>query len=84
MNTMQTMYEDTVDLLKSLDAGQLTAVHAIIVELSVKRQAWNSPLGIETEEQLWNHIDHSLNQAKSGTGKNADDIIDELMQEYAG
>lgn len=83
MDTMQTMYEDTVGLLKTLDVGQLTAVHAIIVELSVKNRSWQSPLGIETEEQLWNHIDHSLAQAKDGLGKDTDDLIQELMQGYA-
>lgn len=76
------MYEDTVGLLKTLDAGQLTAVHAIIVELSVKNRPWYSPLEIETEEQLWNHIDHSLAQAKAGLSKDTDDLIQELMQEY--
>ena len=41
-----------------------------------------SPLGITTEEQLWSHIDHSLEQAKAGMGRDADDVIDDLMREY--
>ena len=82
MDTMQTIYEDTVGLLKTLDAGQLAAVHAVIVELSDKNRSWNSPLGIKTEVQLWDHIDRSLAQAKAGLGKDTDDLIQELMQEY--
>ena len=42
-----------------------------------------SPLGITTEEQLWSHIDHSLEQAKAGMGRDADEVIDDLMREYA-
>ena len=41
-----------------------------------------SSLGITTEEQLWSHIDHSLEQAKAGMGRDADDVIDDLMREY--
>lgn len=48
-----------------------------------QNDAWSSPLGIETETQLWNHIDHSLDQAKTGLGQDADSVIDNLMYEYA-
>lgn len=82
MASVQAMYEDTVNLLSRLDEKQLVAVHAIIVELSSKNDEWISPLGIDSEEQLWNHIDHSLAQAKAGMGKDADELIDELMKEY--
>ena len=76
------VYEDTVSLLKTLDANQLNAVHAVIVELAGKNEGWSSPMEITTEEQLWSHIDHSLEQAKAGMGRDADDVIDGLMREY--
>ncbi len=76
------VYEDTVSLLKTLDANQLNAVHAVIVELAGKNEGWASPMEITTEEQLWPHIDHSLEQAKAGMGRDADDVIDGLMREY--
>ena len=79
----QVIYNDTVDLLKNLDERQLIAVHAIIVELAEKNTNWRSPLGINTDEQLWSHIDHSLMQAKKGIGRDADEVIDDLMREYA-
>lgn len=41
-----------------------------------------SPLGITTEEQLWSHIDHSLEQAKAGMGRDVDEVIDDLVREY--
>ncbi len=82
MATTLSIYNDTVDLLKLLDANQLSAVHSIIVELAEKNDAWSSPLGINTETELWDHIDHSLSQAKAGLGRNADSVIDDLMQEY--
>ena len=80
---MQSMYKDTIELLGELDERQLFAVHSIIVELSAKNTGWESPLGISTEEQLWSHIDHSLAQAKAGMGRDADDVINDLMREYA-
>ena len=76
------VYEDTVNLLKGLDAKQLMAVHSIIVELADKNEKWNSPLGITTEGQLWEHIDHSLDQAKTGKGRDADLVIDDLVREF--
>ena len=76
------VYEDTVSLLKTLDADQLNAIHAVIVELAGKNDEWISPLGITTEEQLWAHIDHSLEQAKAGMGHDADEVIDDIMREY--
>ncbi len=78
-----TVYEDTVSLLKTLDPNQLNAVHSIIVQLANKNDGWSSPLGITTEKQLWDHIDHSLEQAKAGKGRDADEVIDDLMREYA-
>ena len=41
-----------------------------------------SSLGITTEEQLWSHIDHSLEQAKAGMGRDVDEVIDDLVREY--
>ena len=79
----QAIYNDTVDLLDQLDERQLVAVHAIIVELSAKNSEWNSPLGIQTEDQLWARVDHSLDQAKRGIGRDADEVIDDLMRKYA-
>ena len=76
------VYEDTVNLLKVLDAKQLMAVHSIIVELAEKNEKWSDPLGITTEGQLWEHIDHSLEQAKAGKGRDADMVIDDLMREF--
>ena len=73
--TMQSIYDDTVDLIGKLDERQLTAVHSIIVELSAKNRDRISPLGIGNEEELWAHIDHSLSQAKSGLGRDADDVV---------
>ena len=35
------------------------------------------------ENQLWEHIDHSLAQAKAGIGQDADEVIKELKQEFA-
>ncbi len=40
-----------------------------------------SPLVITTEE-LWSHIDHSLEQAKAGMGRDVDEVIDDLVQIY--
>ena len=73
------LYNDTVHLLSTLNESQLVAVHAVIVQLSEKRE-WSSPLGIRTEEELWEHIDHSLQQARLGLGRDADEVIDDLMQ----
>ena len=75
------VYEDTVSLLKTLSVDQLEAVHSIIVELADVNK-WNSPLNITTDEQLWDHIDHSLAQAKAGKGRDADEVIDDLMREF--
>lgn len=77
------VYEETVSLLKGLDPKQLMAVHSIIVELANKNDKWNSPLGITTDEQLWDHIDHSLEQAKAGKGRDADEVIGDLMREFS-
>ena len=77
------VYEETVSLLKGLDPKQLMAVHSIIVELANKNDKWNSPLGITTDEQLWDHIDHSLEQAKVGKGRDADEVIGDLMREFS-
>ncbi|MCR4749321.1 MAG: hypothetical protein K5877_05855 [Lachnospiraceae bacterium] len=78
-----TVYEDTISLLKTLDSNQLNAVHSIIVQLANKNEGWSSPLDIATEKQLWDHIDHSLEQAKASKGRDADEVIDDLMREYA-
>ena len=39
-------------------------------------------MNITTDEQLWDHIDHSLAQAKAGKGRDADEVIDDLMREF--
>lgn len=38
---------------------------------------------IIAEEELWEHIDHSLQQAKAGEGQDADEVIDCLKKEFA-
>ena len=81
MMATASVYEDTVSLLKTLSVDQLEAVHSIIVELADVNK-WNSPLNIITDEQLWDHIDHSLAQAKAGKGRDADEVIDDLMREF--
>ena len=81
MMATASVYEDTVSLLKTLSADQLEAVHSIIVALADVNK-WNSPLNITTDEQLWDHIDHSLEQAKEGKGRDADEVIDDLMREF--
>ena len=35
------------------------------------------------EEELWTHIDHSLQQAKAEEGRDADEVIDRLKKEFA-
>ncbi|MBO4395584.1 MAG: hypothetical protein J5819_04485 [Eubacterium sp.] len=42
--------------------------------------SWQSPLGIETEKQLWDHIDQSLEHAKTGVGRDADDVISDFRR----
>ena len=76
------IYEDTVSLLKTLDEEQLNAIHLIISELTDKNEKWISPLGISTDEQLWGHIDSSLAQARAALGRDADEVIDDLMLEF--
>ena len=78
----QSLYNDTVALLDDLNDSQLMAVHAIILELADVHNRFKSPLGIENEEALLNHIDSSLEQAKSGIGIDADEAISSLMQEF--
>ena len=80
---VQSVYEDTVDLLKSLDESQLRAIHSVIVELTTAQEKWHSPLGIHSDEEMWDHIDLSLKQARAGEGRDADEVIDDLMREYA-
>ena len=31
---------------------------------------------------VWDHIDQSFNQAKAGDGRDADEVIDDLMREF--
>jgi hypothetical protein len=81
MSTSEFLYSDTVDRLKELNTNQILAVRSFIIEL-VDDERFISPLGINTEEKLWEHIDRSLSQAKSGLGRDADEVIDELMQKY--
>ena len=74
-------YEDIVDKLQDLNDQQLTAIHTIIIGLVDNK--YISPLDIKTEEQLWEHIDHSVAQADAGIGEDADVVISELMREFA-
>ena len=80
---VQSVYEDTVDLLKHLDENQLMAIHSVIVELTTAQEKWHSPLEIHSDEEMWDHIDLSLKQARAGEGRDADEVIDDLMREYA-
>lgn len=75
MTAMETVYNDTVDRLRGLNMNQLIAVRSFVVELGDEGQ-FVSPLGVETEEQLWEHIDYSLSQAKAGEGRDADEVIE--------
>ena len=79
----QSIYENTIDLMRYLDDDQLLAIRAIVIELSAVRIPWKSPLGITNDKQLFAHIDHSLAQAKEGIGRDADEVADGLLQEYA-
>ena len=49
---VQSVYEDTVDLLKHLDENQLMAIHSVIVELTTAQEKWHSPLEIHSDEEL--------------------------------
>ena len=82
MTAVETMYNDTVERLKGLNIRQLMAVRSFVIELG-DEDAFASPLGIQSEEELWQHIDHSLAQAKAGKGREADEVIDDLMKEFA-
>ena len=83
MREFQVIENKPVDLLGKLDERQFAEVHAIIVEPSINSIDSNSLLNIQNEDQLWEHIDHSLNQAKSGIGREADEVFDDLMRKYA-
>ena len=80
----QSIYNDTVDLLKTLDENQLTAVHSMIIELTDNKDEWHSPLGIKTEEELWAHIDHSLAQIDSGECIDSEEFEKEMMAGISG
>ncbi len=82
MSTTEFLYRDTIEQMKSLSFPQLSAVHSFVIEL-VGDNRFNSPLGITTDEQLWDHIDHSLDQAKNGIGRDADEVINDLLREFA-
>ena len=77
--------EKTIDLLEEMDEDQLHAIQAVAKILIFRKpeKFRESPLGFKTEEELWAHIDHSLDQAKSGAGRDADEVIDDLMREFA-
>ena len=77
--------EKTIDLLEEMDDDQLQAIQTVAKILIFKKPEgkWESPLGIKTEEELWAHIDHSLAQAKAGEDRDADDVIEDLMREFA-
>ena len=66
-----------------MDDGQLKAAHAVIMKYPIQSISPGSPLGIQIEDQLWTHIDHSLEQTNGGIGRDADEVIDDLMREYA-
>ena len=73
-------YNEIVEKLQDLNEQQLSAIHTIVVGLIDNEYV--SPLGIQSDEQLWEHIDHSVAQADAGTGEDADQVIKELMQEF--
>ena len=83
MPAINNVYDDTANLLRHLDERQLRAVRSIIIELSEKNDSWQSPLGIENEKQLWDHIDQSLEHAKIGVGRDSDDVISDFRREFA-
>ena len=79
----EAVYNETVDLLKKLDEDQLKIVHTILVDMSSSDGPEDSPLGISTDEELWDHIELSLSHAKQRIGRNADNVINDLKKEYA-
>ena len=78
----QSVYDDTVDLLKKLDEDQLMAIHSVIIEMTVAQGGVSNSLGIRNEDELWQHIDHSFEQAKLGKGRTAEEVIGDLKREY--
>ena len=76
--------EKTIDLLEEMDEDQLQAMQAVAKILILKKPETfrENPLGIRTEGELWAHIDHSLDQAKAGKGRDADEVIEDLMREF--
>ena len=76
------IYNRTVDMMQYLTDQQLSAVYTIVVGMVEKESKWESPLGIETEEQMWAHIDHSLDQIKEGRVAPAKQASSRLRAEY--
>ena len=77
------IYNETVDLLKLLDENQLKKVHSLIVDISASPDTDYSPLGISTEEQLWDHIELSVSHARQGVGRDADSVICDMKKEFS-
>ncbi|MBR1642159.1 MAG: hypothetical protein IJ683_07545 [Butyrivibrio sp.] len=80
--TSRSMYNETVDMLQNLTDQQLSAVYILVAGLIDKKKAWESPLGIETEDQLWSHIDHSIAQIAEGKVAPAKQASQRLRAEY--
>ena len=76
------IYNKTVDMMHYLTDQQLSAVYTIVVGMVENESTWESPLGIETEEQMWAHIDHSLDQIKEGRVAPAKQASSRLRAEY--
>ena len=77
----QKTYNEIVEKLQDLNEQQLSAIHTIVDGLIDNE--YISPLDIQSDEQLWEHIDHSVAQADAGIGEDADTVIKELIQEFA-
>ena len=60
------IYNKTINMMQYLTDQQLSALYTIVIGMVGNESKWESPLGIETEEQMWAHIDHSLYQIKEG------------------
>ena len=82
MSPVEAVYDDPVTRMRKQNICQLEGSRSFVIELSDK-EPYISPLEIMTDEQLWNHIDHSLAQAKAGIGREADEVIDDLLKEVA-
>ena len=47
-----------------------------------KKRVWDTLLGLETEDQLWSHINHSITQIAEGKVAPANQMSQRLRAEY--